>query len=165
MLLKVLLVLKTGNFSDWIGSRVACNAPVSRVGGGGSGEGGARVSNDWCIIFAGWRVNQVGFEGFHPQKVEKFFPVLIFLMFTRWYLVWFFIWVREIKIQKISLALPFFPASGVTSTGLTAYTNQSKYRQIEGLFLHNLFTRSVNSSQMAAAAYLTIFEAWQGFSR
>ena len=73
MLLKVLLVLKTGNFSDWIGSRVACNAPVSRVGGGGSGEGGARVSNDWCIIFAGWRVNQVGFEGFHPQKVEKFF--------------------------------------------------------------------------------------------
>lgn len=39
MLLKVLLVLKTGNFSDWIGSRVACNAPVSRVGrGGGAGE-------------------------------------------------------------------------------------------------------------------------------
>lgn len=35
MLLKVLLVLKTGNFNDWIGSRVACNAPVSRVGGGG----------------------------------------------------------------------------------------------------------------------------------
>lgn len=36
MLLKVLLVLKTGNFqfSDWIGSHVACNAPVSRVGGG-----------------------------------------------------------------------------------------------------------------------------------
>ena len=28
MLLKVLLLLKTGNFSDWIGSRVACNAPV-----------------------------------------------------------------------------------------------------------------------------------------
>lgn len=70
-----------------------------------------------------------------------------------------FIWVREIKIQKVSLALPFFPASGVTSTGLIAYTNQSKYRQIEGLSLHNLFTRSINSSQMAAAAYLTIFEA------
>lgn len=68
-------------------------------------------------------------------------------------------WVSEIKIQKISLALPFFPASGVTGTGLTAYTNQSKYRQIEGLSLHNLFTRSINSSQMAAAAYLTIFEA------
>ena len=50
--------------------------------GGGRAEGGARVSNDWCVIFAGWRVNQVGFEGFHPQKVEKFFPVLIFLMFT-----------------------------------------------------------------------------------
>lgn len=38
MLLKVLLVLKTGNFSDWIGSRVACNAPVSRVGEGGAGR-------------------------------------------------------------------------------------------------------------------------------
>ena len=42
---------------------------------------------------------------------------------------------------------------------IVSYTNQSKYRQIDGLFLHNLFTRSINSSQMAAAAYLANFEA------
>ena len=89
-----------------------------RVGGGGGWCEGFK----WLVHnFRGMASKPSWFRGIPSSKVEKLFPVLIFLIFNRWYLVWFFIWVREIKIQKVSVALPFFPASGVTGTGLTAY--------------------------------------------
>ena len=114
------------------------------------GGAGAGISNDWCIIFAGWRVNQVGFELDSTLKRSRSCfrfggggGVGVFLMFSLFKifnLVFYLQGEGNFNLKsKLSLTILscFLPLALVVS-----YTNQSKYRQIDGLFLHNSFTRS-----------------------
>ena len=87
--------------------------------------------------------------GFHTKKVEKLFPIwggggvgvfLMFSLFKIFNLVFYLQGEGNFNLKsKLSLTILscFLPLALVVS-----YTNQSKYRQIDGLFLHNSFTRS-----------------------